>query len=507
MAGGQDERGHSAPPEAPDEEGRRGRTVRISFRLAAPICLGLLAGLIWALTILSAPPGPPASGSVQTATASDPSPGPDTMPGPNDSAARTAQTRLYEEPARDGLAEAARMIDLAILETLKALGQDLSSVTILEIRTLYSGRESYLQQVLAISLNGERTSFLGLLTALLAKAAPGATLHEDHDRLSIEVHGLQTHSLVLRARPEAGQFPPLLPSPPPAAMARLAIVIDDLGESVEFATSLSRLGIPVAFAIWPSSSNSRRIAALAHKAHMEVLLHQPMEPRSYPEDDPGKGAVFVHMDEAAIRKAVMENLAHFPMAVGINNHMGSRFTEDSRGMRIVLEELRGRGLFYLDSMTTARSVGISVGRKVGIPVLRRDVFLDNVADVDAILLQLRKAENVALKTGQAVAIGHPYPETLQALRAWVAQRDARVEAVPLSSLLHPAERPAATTAVGKPHEARPKAKTIQDTQAAHPLTPQRQAITPPAREPVIQDSVTQHMPLQEPQPIEITPLP
>lgn len=507
MAGGQDERGYSAPPEAPDEEGLRGRTVRISFRLAALICLGLLAGLIWALTILSAPPGPSASGPAQTAGAPGPLSGRDPTPGTDDAAARMAQARLYEEPARDGLAEAARMIDLAILETLKAIGQDLSSVAILEIRTLYSGRESYLQQTLAINLDGDRASFLDLLTAFLSKAAPGATLHEDHDRARIEVHGQQTHSLVLRSRPEAGRLPLPFPSPPPAATARLAIVIDDLGESVEFATSLSRLGIPVAFAIWPSSSSSKRIAALAHKARMEVLLHQPMEPRSYPEDDPGKGAVFVHMDEAAIRSAVMENLAHFPMAVGLNNHMGSRFTEDRRGMRIVLEELRGRGLFYLDSMTTAKSVGTSLGRKVGVPVLRRDVFLDNVADVDAILLQLRKAENVALKTGQAVAIGHPYPETLQALRAWVAQRDARVEAVALSSLLHPAELTTTKAISGKTRKARPGAQVAQDKRAAPPLTPQMQANTPPAPQPDVQDTEPLQMPQPEPQPIEITPLP
>ena len=253
------------------------------------------------------------------------------------------------------------------------------------------------------------------------------------------------------------------------------------------------------------SSNSKRIAALAREAHMEVLLHQPMEPRSYPEDDPGKGAVFVGMDEAAIRRTVMENLAHFPMAVGLNNHMGSRFTEDSRGMRVVLEELRSRGLFYLDSMTTAKSVGTAVGRKVGIPVLRRDVFLDNVADVDAILLQLRKAENVALKQGQAVAIGHPYPETLKALRAWAAQRDSRVEAVTLSSLLQPAAQSNTTTASDTTH---PRAHAPRNVPAAPSSPRQRVQASAPTQGQSPEPAADPYLLLPaEGQPIEITPLP
>ncbi|EMG36749.1 hypothetical protein PCS_02444 [Desulfocurvibacter africanus PCS] len=505
MAGGQDDRENPDLRESSSGEARQGRTVRISFRLAALICLGLLAGLTWALTILSAPPRPLASEPVLASPASGSPLGPGSASESDGMAVRDVQARLYEEPARDGPAEAARMVDLAILETLKAVGQDLSSVSILEVRTLYSGRESYLQQTLAIRLDGERARFLGVLNAWLAKAAPDATLSEDHDRLSIEVYGQQTHSLLLQAPPTTDLPPPPPPPALPGAKARLAIVIDDLGESVEFASNLSRLGIPVAFAIWPSASNSQRIAALARKANMEVLLHQPMEPRSYPEDDPGKGAMFISMNEAAIRAVIMENLAHFPMAVGLNNHMGSRFTEDRRGMSVVMDELRSRGLFYLDSMTSAKSVGTSVGKKAGTPVLRRDVFLDNVADVDAILLQLRKAENVALKHGQAVAIGHPYPETLQALRAWVAQRDTRVEAVTLSSLLHPAARPTAAATTGK---SRSGAKLPQAKQPLSPNThPQVQPKTPPAQQSHTPIGEPPYLPPSESQPIEITPLP
>lgn len=483
-------------------EGGR-RTYRVSFRVAALICLGLMAGLAWALTILTSSPAP---------STSAPDPGPGGGPGtamtmPERQAEPPA--RLYEEAASGGLAEAVRKIDLAIIGALRESGQGLSGVRILDVRTAHEGRDSYHVQSLEISLQGGARPFRETLAAWLAKSAPEAVLRETRDGLAISVNGLVTHNLQL-----GPMDLPISPLPPKTqAKAKLAIVIDDLGESAAYASDLAGVGIPVAFAIWPLASQSERVAEIAGKAGMEVLLHQPMEPRSYPEDDPGQGALFTSMGEAAIRDVLVENLAHFPQAVGVNNHMGSRFTEDRRSMRAVLGELRARRLFYLDSVTTGRSVVCAEAARVGIPALRRDVFLDNVAEVDAILLQLRKAEGLAMRNGRAIAIGHPYPETLRALRAWAAQKDGRVAVVALSSLLTqesacawPGGPSRATAAKGKPASANPQARGQLGEQAdksaksaeraaPSPVGPQAGANPPPPAQTL------------ESRPIEVRPLP
>jgi polysaccharide deacetylase 2 family uncharacterized protein YibQ len=139
------------------------------------------------------------------------------------------------------------------------------------------------------------------------------------------------------------------------------------------------------------------------------------------------------MSPSRIRDLLDEDLDEVPEAVGVNNHMGSAFTESAPSLAPVLAVLRERGLFFLDSMTSPASRGDEMARAVGIPFIRRDVFLDNDRNVRAILAQLDKAERAAAKNGQAVAIGHPYPETLEALTRW-SRRPGRVQVVPLTAL-------------------------------------------------------------------------
>ncbi len=227
--------------------------------------------------------------------------------------------------------------------------------------------------------------------------------------------------------------------PPPTARPqgpRVAIIMDDLGRGLHAARVLLGIEQPVTFSILPGESEARKVAEMAHAAHREVLLHLPMEPQGYPATNPGDDALFVRYGEQEIIRRVGELLANVPHAVGTNNHMGSRFTEDRRGMAAVMAVLQERNLFFIDSLTTDRSVASLMARESGVPSLQRDVFLDNVADVELIAVELQRLAAKALRNGQAIGICHPYPATLQALQRELPRlAEQGVQIVPVSELL------------------------------------------------------------------------
>jgi len=155
-----------------------------------------------------------------------------------------------------------------------------------------------------------------------------------------------------------------------------------------------------------------------------------------PEDsgwDPGPGALFVAMSPQRIRRVLNQDLAALPGAIGINNHMGSRFTRDPTAMTVVLEAIRAKGLFFIDSLTSPASIGYREARRLGVPTLRRDVFLDNVQDPAAITARLEELVRRARQTGAAVGIAHPKPTTLETLAAF--RPPAEVDLVPIHRLI------------------------------------------------------------------------
>jgi len=239
--------------------------------------------------------------------------------------------------------------------------------------------------------------------------------------------------------PEQPPLPAYEPVPNtdmPAKGPRLAVIIDDMGQSLGKARKLLHImGSDLTWSILPFSAKTREVVQLAADNGLEYLLHVPMEPKGYPQVDPGPGGIMVDMSPDQIRAILTNDLDQIPGAVGANNHMGSRFTEDIPGMHVVLQEIKSRGLFFMDSLTSPHSKVKVIAQEMHIPVAFRDVFLDNRQDVEEILGQLRKAERLALRMGQAVAIGHPYPETLTALAKWSKERDSGVELVKLSRLV------------------------------------------------------------------------
>jgi polysaccharide deacetylase 2 family uncharacterized protein YibQ len=191
---------------------------------------------------------------------------------------------------------------------------------------------------------------------------------------------------------------------PEAREARLAIVIDDVGYSLSGLKEFLALPYPLAFSVLPDLPHSREAGRLIAAAGKELLVHLPMEPAG--GSDPGPGAVLTSQSDDEILELLQRSLERLPQAVGLNNHMGSLATADRRVMGLVLGFLRDRGLFFLDSRTTADTLGPEIAARLGVRLLERDVFLDNESSPAYIEGALRHGLRTARLRGSAVLIGH-----------------------------------------------------------------------------------------------------
>ncbi len=219
----------------------------------------------------------------------------------------------------------------------------------------------------------------------------------------------------------------------PAPM--IALVLDDMGVALDRSWQAIGLRGPLTLAYLPYAQDLAEQTAAARRAGHELLLHLPMEPDDAGED-PGPNALLTGLDEGELGRRLEWNLGRFGAYVGVNNHMGSRLTRDAAAMEFVLAEIKARGLLFLDSRTTPDSIGLRLARRAGVPAIRRDVFIDNAADAEAIAAQLAALEALARERGFAVGIGHPRPATLKALEAWLPRLAERGFAlVPISAIV------------------------------------------------------------------------
>ena len=204
------------------------------------------------------------------------------------------------------------------------------------------------------------------------------------------------------------------------------------------AARLAELDGPLNFAFLPYAPNlARQTSNMRDNGH-ELLVHMPMEPTG--NENPGPRALTTQLSDAQLLETLEYNLSQFEGFVGVNNHMGSRFTADQRRMEIVMKSLKARGLLFLDSVTTSSSKGITLARSYDIPWAGRDIFIDNEIDEGAILAQLRKVEQVAQERGVVIAIGHPHSDTYRALKAWIPTLKGKgLVLVPLSSVVRTSE--------------------------------------------------------------------
>ena len=205
------------------------------------------------------------------------------------------------------------------------------------------------------------------------------------------------------------------PGPEPGAVpVVIAVVIDDLGNSLEEGRSVTSLPGPVACSILPHTAHAVEIAEFAHAAGKEVLLHLPLE--SVGDIPLGSGGITLDMDEADIKATVQDDLASIPHLAGVNNHEGSMITQHPGDMAWILETVHAAGkLYYLDSYTSVDSVAYQVAREQHVPAARRNVFLDDVNSDDAVRAEWIRLIAMAKKRGFALAIGHPRAATLKVL--------------------------------------------------------------------------------------------
>ncbi len=215
----------------------------------------------------------------------------------------------------------------------------------------------------------------------------------------------------------------------------VAIIIDDLGYDMDLAKRFLALDAALTCAILPHSVYYRQIAQLARKEGHEVMLHQPMEPNEYPMIDPGPGALLSVMTPDERIKQLNANIDLIPGICGVNNHMGSKTTTMSDEMNQIFTVLKKRGLFFIDSRTTAATVSLSSARLFKVPFAERDVFLDHVRKKAEIRAQIERLINIAEVHGKALGIGHPHELTYQVLKKALPDMKKRVRLIPASEIV------------------------------------------------------------------------
>jgi len=255
----------------------------------------------------------------------------------------------------------------------------------------------------------------------------------DVERFELAFHGTHTHTVrvVMPIATSARAA-----KPRGAANPKLAIIIDDLGNDRAAGDSAISLPFPVTVSVLPKLAFSSELSEEAYRRGDQVLLHLPMQAESS-DLPPEQAELRVGMNAEQVRSTLAGMLATVPHVVGVNNHEGSRATSDRALMAALMPALRERGLFFVDSRTTAATVAYDAAERAGVAAASRKVFLDDTPERGAIRAQLEIAGSDAIRDGSAIAIGHPHPETIAALAKTVPSLKARgVRMVFASDLVH-----------------------------------------------------------------------
>lgn len=220
-----------------------------------------------------------------------------------------------------------------------------------------------------------------------------------------------------------------------SSQPKVVIIIDDLGLDTEANAKLSLMPGPYTLSYLPYADDLKGQTNTAHRAGHELMVHMPMQSHN-PSADPGYNALLSEIGYAEFSRRLEWNLNRFDGFVGVNNHMGSKLTENPVLMVRVMARLKRDGLLFVDSLTTPDSIADRAAAATRVPLVKRDVFLDNERTPDYIRGQLVSLEKIARLRGYAVAIGHPYPETLATLQEWQQTLENKgITLVPISQII------------------------------------------------------------------------
>lgn len=235
-----------------------------------------------------------------------------------------------------------------------------------------------------------------------------------------------------------------------ASGQRMSIIIDDVGNNRQLGEAAIDLPGNVTISVLPGLAHSRSLAELAHERGRQVMLHMPMD--NHGQFPLGPMGLKINMSPEEWRATLEEALNDVPHAAGMNNHMGSRLTELDEAMNVVMSELSSRDMYFVDSLTSPRSIAYDTAVDHGVPALKRQVFLDHEATDEFISGQFEQALSIMERYGHVVVIGHPYPETIDFLN-WILPLldDAGIEVVTPDELIPAPQEPVPEdTIVGAP---------------------------------------------------------
>lgn len=204
-----------------------------------------------------------------------------------------------------------------------------------------------------------------------------------------------------------------------APIAKLAIIIDDIGYNIPLGEKAVALRAPVTLSVLPHTPGAKKLAEAGYQNGKQIMLHIPMSNVSH--KNLGPGALTTDMSKDEFIASLRESIQGIPHISGINNHMGSELTTMQEPMGWLMQEIAKQHLFFIDSLTSADSIAFSSALKHGIATAKRDVFLDNTREEKAIEKQLLKAIALAKRQGYAIAIGHPYPSTIKVLESYAGR--------------------------------------------------------------------------------------
>lgn len=217
---------------------------------------------------------------------------------------------------------------------------------------------------------------------------------------------------------------------------KVAIIIDDIGWNMGIIKEIEEINQPLTLSILPKATYSKQALEELKNKNYELLLHLPLEPTP-PVQCLDKGLIKVDMDAQEIRKIFEENIKDFlPYVKGINNHMGSLYTANEEKMKVLLEEIKEKNLFFVDSLTNSKSCGYEIAKEMGIKTGKRDIFLDVSSDPEEINKKIDELLNLAKEKGKAIAIGHAKGSTIKVLKERIDDFEKEgIKIVPVSSLL------------------------------------------------------------------------